>query len=239
MSQNSVQLSGQITVGNGVCIPCDGAPSTKVQSLSLACNGVGFPCIVSTDAPKVIQTAGVLGAEFVELPASSDIGNVEFLFVNTSTLMRLRIGAAAARVLGSGGTFPTSFGGGETLIASVDGAAFTTTFTAAAQLAADVVNEINAAAALAGIAFQPASVDASGQIALQGVLTGPEGTVVITGGTGAATLGLSGSAVGAGSDIDVQGTFLNEFGRSNPNAPARIQVSGVGNVTVLAAGTTP
>ena len=242
MSQKTLDLRGQITVGDGVCAPCDGGTSTKVQALNFLCQGTFFQSVFSTDTPVAVATTGVVGATYTELPATSDLDLIELLFVQTTTLMRLRIGAAAARLLGSGASFPTGFAGGETLDVDFDGSNVVTTFTAAAQSAQQVANEINAAAALAGLTFLPASVDATGQLALAGVLTGAQGTVVVNGGTAQAALGFTApndSAVGAGEDIDVQGIYLTEFGRGNPGAPSRVQISGSGNVTVLAAGTNP
>lgn len=241
MAQKTLDLRGQITVGDGVSCPTD-ALSTKVQALNFACPGVFFPAVFGTETPVPIATVGLPGVTFVDLPATCDLDRIEFLFVFTSTLMKLRIGAAEAILVGSGASFPTGFAGGETLDVDFDTVNVVTTFTAAAQSAQDVANEINAAAALANLGFSPASVDTSGQVRLAGLLTGTQGSVVVNGGTAQAALGFTApndSAVGAGEDIDVQGTFLNEFGRGNPAAPARIQISGQGNVTVLAAGTTP
>jgi hypothetical protein len=146
----------------------------------------------------------------------------------------LRIGAAPAQVLGSGGSFPTTFSGGETLAFTVDGTAVAVTFTAAAQSAANVASEINQAAIAAGLTFLPAAVQSSGQLSLTGSATGVQGSVEVTAGN--ATIGLPTADLvrGAGEDVRVNGTALLQFDASNP--PSRIQVSGSAQIEVLSAG---
>lgn len=235
MSGGQVKLTGQICVGGNVCPdPCGGAPSAKVQGLSLACSS-SFQCVVSTDTACAIATAGVVGAEFDELPVTDALDAVQLLFVKSNVAMRLRVGAAAAELISTGLALPLA--GGETLIFDVDGQpAVTATFTAVATAQA-AANEINAAAALLGQA-PPASVVA-GVLVLQGVLTGVLGSVNVTGGTGQAALGFASgandAAVGAGEDVDFNGMFLAEFG--SVGAPSRVQISGQGTIEVFAAGT--
>ncbi len=237
MSTQQVKLTGQICVGGTVCPDPCAAPSSKLQGLSLSCASVSFGCVVSTDVPCQVTTAGAVGAAFVDLPVTDSLDAIELLYVRSNALMRLRIGAAPASLPSTGLALPLS--GGETLIVAVDGqAAVTTTFTAATTAQA-VANEINAAAALLGQA-PPASINTAGALVLSGVLTGAEGTVRVTGGTGQAALGFASgvndSADGAGSDIDFNGIFLAEFGKSG-SAPTRVQISGSGTVEVFAAGT--
>lgn len=100
-----------------------------------------------------------------------------------------------AGVLGVAGTFPTLFAGGETLDLEIDGQAFTTTFAAGDQSNVQVAAAINAAATAAGVPGTPASV-LSGEIQILGNVATSVGEVVVVGGTGASTLGLSGSGVG-------------------------------------------
>lgn len=238
MSTKQVQLTGQITVGGTVCPdPC--APgSSKIQGLALSCPGsTSFQCVVSTDVPCSIATAGLLGAEFDELPVTDALDDIELLYVRSNVLMRLRLGAAPAALVSTGLALP--LGGGETLIFDVDGRpTVTVTFTAAATAAA-VANEINAAAVLLGQP-PPASVNTAGALVLTGVLTGVDGSVNVTGGTGQVALGFASgandAAVGAGSDVDFNGIFLVEFGK-NGGAVSRVQISGQGTVEVFAAGT--
>lgn len=230
----SVQLSGQISIGNQVCDPC-GSVAQKLQGLQLSCARASFEAVVSTDVAVAVTTSGAVGAAWVDVPTTTVLEAIELLYIRTTQLMRLRIGADVASLVSTGLTLP--LGGGETLITQVDGqAAVTTTFTAAAT-AQQVANEINAACALLG--QDPiASVNTSGALVLNGELTGSQGSVVVTGGTGQAALGFAAAAnddaEGEGQDVDVYGLFLAEFGRTA--APGRIQISGSGSVEVLAAG---
>ena len=237
MSTQQVKLTGQITVGGTICPDPCATVSSKIQGLALSCNQVAFQCVVSTDTPCAIVTAGVLGAVFEELPVTDALDQVQLLFVRSNVLMRLRVGAAAASLVSTGLALPLS--GGETLITEVDDQAPVTTTFSAAATAQVVANEINAAAALLGQA-PPASVNVAGALVLSGVLTGSAGDVRVTGGTGQAALGFASGtndiASGAGEDTDFNGIYLVEFGKG-ANAPSRIQISGVGNVEVFAAGT--
>jgi hypothetical protein len=209
-----------------------------MQPIGLQCTNRTYQGVVSTDCPVAISSI----SDFVDLPILSQLGDVEFLFLKTNAALTLRLNGVAATLTGSGGTFPTLFAGGETLIVEVDGgAAVTTTFDAADQSAAQVAARINAAFALQGQAL-PASVSAGGQVVLTGVLTGVEGTVEVTGGTGQATLGFTAntndSAVGVGQDVTINGLWMAEFGSSN--AADRIQVRGVASqVMIMAAGSAP
>lgn len=236
-----LNLRGTLEVNGLNCVtscPPGSAPDRHTLGLSLGeCPTKQFETICECPTPMPISTPGLIGSVFVDVPLLEEFTAIEFLLLQTNAQVIVRINAAAARLLGVGGVFPTTFAGGETLNFTVDGTAIAVVFTVAAQAAQDVVNEINAAAALAGLTDMPASVDVSGQIALGGILTGAAGTVAVTGGTGAAALGFAGtpSAVGGGDDVSVQGIAVLEFPRS-PNAPTRIQLSGIAQVEILAAG---
>lgn len=235
MSTQQVKLQGQITVGGSICTdPCS-TVSSKIQGLSLSCSQVAFSCVVSNDVPCAVATAGLVGAVFVDLPVTDALDLVQLLYVRSNVAMRLRIGAAEAALVSTGLTLPLS--GGETLITEVDGqAAVTTTFTAATT-AQQVANEINAAAALLGQA-PPASVNTAGALVLSGVLTGIQGSALVTGGTGQVALGFAAltndTAAGEGADVDFNGAFLLETGATGVS---RVQISGQGTLEIFAAGT--
>lgn len=125
----------------------------------------------------------------------------EFALVSTVTVTvgeltsgDVGMAATVATLLGVAGTFPTLFAGGETLLLRIEGISFTVTFAVGDQSGAEVVAEINAEAAIAGVPVPPASF--STEILLTGSTTGSGGNVAVLGGTGAATLGLSGSEIG-------------------------------------------
>lgn len=245
MAQGSLTLKGSLEVGDFACaIGCPPSALTDRHVLTLSlkdCLKKFFVSIVETPVPIQIATVGAVGAAFDDLSLLDEIGTIELLFLRTSAPVVARIGAGPAILVGTGGTFPTGFSGGETFTLTIDGTAISVTFTAGASTAQDVANEINAAAALAGVATPRATVAASGQLSINSILTGTQGTVVVTGGTGAGTIGYAGtpSAVGTGEDVPVDGIFLVEFGRegATPAPPQRVQLSGQANVTVLAAGT--
>lgn len=232
----ALTLQGQIIAGgpNG-CGGCGDALTQKTLGLAFGCSQTIYQAISGTECAVAIATPGAAGDSFIELPAASPIGEFQLLVVKASAPVVLRIGAAAAELLGSGGTFPTLFAGGETFAFTVDGLAVAVTFTAGAQTAQQVVNQINAAAALAGLAFLPAFLQSNGQVGLRGVATGAAGSVDIT--TANATIGFASAsalAEGAGQDLDVQGILLLQFPAND--APERIQISGTAQVEILVAG---
>lgn len=198
-----------------------------------------FESVISTQQPLQVLTSGLPGAEFVDLDVLDGFTRIELLALRTSAKLVLRIGAAEARVVGVGGTFPTGFGGGETLQVDFDGlGTITVAFDAADQTAAQCAARINAAAALAGLPTPRATVATSGQLALEGVETGVDGSVQIIGGSGLATLGFStGTTAGAGADIPIDGESILRFPRDT-SAPARVQVSGQGTISLMAGGRT-
>ena len=92
--------------------------------------------------------------------------------------------ANKAAINATGGTFPTLFVGGETLLLKVDGNVLPPiVFTDQEQSEAECIDRINLVAALT-IAF-----DNGGEISLRSVIEGSSGTIEILGGTAAATLG--------------------------------------------------
>lgn len=235
MSTQQVKLQGQITVGGNICPnPC-ATVSSKIQGLSLSCSQVAFQCVVSNDVPCAVATTGLVGAEFVDLPVTDALDLIQLLYVRSNVAMRLRIGAAEAALVSTGATLPLS--GGETLLTQVDGQAVVTTTFTAATTAQQVANEINAAAALLG-QVPPASVNAAGALVLSGVLTGVQGSALVTGGTGQVALGFGAltndTAAGEGADVDINGAFLLESGATGVS---RVQISGQGTLEIFAAGT--
>jgi hypothetical protein len=227
-------LSGKLTVGGPGCGCSGGSSPTKTLSLSGACLGESYAAISGTDCPTLIQTIGIPGAVWQDLPALNGLRNIRFLYVAAKAPMLLRIGATVATLLGSGVSFPVTLAGGEVFAFTVDGVAVSTTFSSGSKTAAAIVTAINQAAVGAGLSFFPASVDTLGQVRLSGLKTGKDGSVVIT--TALAAIGFAAvaSAVGGGADLSVNGTQLLQF--AEDGAPTRVQISGHGWVEVLAGG---
>lgn len=243
----SIELKGNLVVGGSSCSsgcsPNGGAQ--KRQPLGFACPGTVYGGISSTDCPVNVNSP----TDFVLIPGSGDLANYQFLWLQTSQAMTVRFNATGANVLGSGGTFPTGFVGGETfgweyselqpdgsvvLVTSVD-----VTFTAAAQTAQQVSNEINAAAALVGLPAV-ASVQESGQILLTDPVLGSNRKFTLTSGND--TIGFSDArlgfeeAFGSGCEVPVQGIFMAEFGNPTSGKITRVDVKGSGTIQVMAAG---
>lgn len=236
----SVDLQGTVTVSDGALGGCNGCGvngGTRILQLALACAGGVFECVQSTDLPCPINTPA---PAFSTPPVVTGFSAIQLLILNSNAALTWRLNGVAATLTGVGGVFPTTFAGGETLIADVDGGvSVTTTFLAADQSAAQVAARINAAFALAGLP-SPATVAGSGQLVLTGLLTGAEGTVNVTGGTAQVALGFpvstNDSAVGTGVDIRASGLVVLEADRSNPYT--KVEVQGTASaVTILAAGT--
>ncbi|MEE9532842.1 MAG: hypothetical protein V3W06_00355 [Acidimicrobiia bacterium] len=236
MANCQLTLSGTIAVPGDSCGCPTGGASNKTQGLSFQCAGKTFGAVKSTDCSVQISTPGAIGAAYVELPVSGGFSAIEFLFVDSgASEVELLIGADVAKLVGVGGTFPTTFSGGETFAFTADGVAVPVTFTVAAQSAQNCVDEINQAAIVAGLLYLPASVAASGQIQLQGLLTGDLGSIVVT--TINAILGfptLNQTVAGAGEKVRSQGIFMNQFPTSQ--ALTRVQISGSAAVSVMVAG---
>lgn len=236
----TVTLKGTLEVSGGSCVSACGSGSADrhVQSLSLGeCGGQIYETAVQTPAKISVATAGVIGQNFTDLDILLQLSSVEFLAAESDNDLIFRVGAGVATLLGTGGTFPTAFAGGETLLLDFDGTAVSVAFLIGDQSAAQCVARINAACALAGLATPRAAVATSGQIEITGLVTGTAAEVSVTGGTGATTLGFAGtpSANGTGNDVRINGLLLMQFSRY-PNAPTRIMVSGTAGLELTAAG---
>jgi len=227
-------LDGHLSVvGDGCGCSDSSGVSNTVRGLSLECSSQSFEAIKSTDCAAQIATLGTIGQNWVELPIT--LGMYRLLSLKSSAAIRLRIGAAPASIAGSAGVFPATTINGSHLIATIDGVVVDTTFAGGSLSALQVAAQINAAAIGAGLDFLPAAVTEAGQLTLSGKKTGTDGSLAIT--TGIAAIGLPTAATpikGSGSDLDVWGAFLVQFGQTGPS---RIQISGNAKIEILAAGT--
>lgn len=233
----SLTMRGTLEVGGEGCASSCGGADRTIYQLALRCATQFYQSVVEAPVGIRIQTTGLPGAEFVDLEILGDLEHIEFLYLKTDQPIVVRTYAEVAEVEGSGAAFGTVLNG-ETLTLEIDGVAVSVEFVVPGDTTgAAIVARINAACALAGLATPRCELTSGGQLKITGILTGPEGSVEITGGTAAAKVGLSGlSDVGSGSDEWVYGTKLVEF--DPQNAPSRVQVSGVGSIKLLAAGRT-
>lgn len=147
------------------------------------------------------HNATLVGGEMGHVVPFGDVAESRLVYIESDGDIRVTPGGApatAAQVDGVGGSFPTGFAGGELLPLEIDNTfTFTVTFTVGASLLADVINEINAAAALAGVVGPggiPATIardNGGGQLRLISPTTGLSSEIDILAGTALATLGLS------------------------------------------------
>jgi hypothetical protein len=237
----TISQSGTMTISDSSC--SSGAGQTQ-RDLSLgragdACSGEKT-VEASVCSQVVIDTAGGLGSEFVDIDCLDALSEILYLFLRSSTNVTLRLYALPAVALGVGGTFPTGFSGGETLLITIDGVLVTVTFDAADQSAAQCVARINAAFALAGYSTPLASV-VNGQIQISGVATkvGSGGVGELSfGGTGQATLGFASptNIPAQGEDTTISGLYIAEYPVSGSLAPTKAQISGSATVDIVAGG---
>lgn len=111
-------------------------------------------------------------------------GTVQFTR-NGVTVVTATITANAGQITGTGGVYPTTFVGGETLEVRVDNdAPRIITFTAAEQTLNQVVDRINAVLA------QTVASNQAGQLRLSSVIRGRSGRIEVVGGTARTQLGL-------------------------------------------------
>jgi hypothetical protein len=155
---------------------------------------------ISAAAAIALQTSGAAtqgsvtsgNAEPFELAA----GDTVVVKVDAGGNETATFDAVAAARTGSGGTYATGFVGGETLLLSTDaGTIQTITFTSAAQTLAQVITEINPQLA-GGYAD-----DSGGELRITSDRKGTGSNVNVTGGTGAATLGMGVGATAGTGDV--------------------------------------
>jgi hypothetical protein len=238
-----VEVSGSLTVQSDTCVSGQTSDAINVSlGPGGCCSGKKYYQAIIRQQLE-LATTGLVGTNFEDLDVVADLTQVELLYIKSTAEVAVRLYAIAASIQAVSGVFPTGFGGGETLITTIDGVPVTTTFDVADQTAAQCAARINAAMALAGIATPRASV-VSGQILITGVETavGSSGIGQIScTGTGAAQLGLdSGSSPttvdAQGKDVHVNGLSIFEFPTTGSNLLTAIEISGVATIDVLAAG---
>lgn len=234
-------FKGSVEVGAGCAVTsgCASSVATMMRVIAARC-GAFYQSVVASPEPIRIATLGNPGAAWADLNALDDLTSIEFFYITSDQPILVRIGAEIPTLIGVGGIFPTGFVGAETLNIDFDGLVVAVVFLIGDQSAAQVVARINAACALAGLPTPRAVVSTSGQIQIDGINTGTNSTLKVPSGTGAAAIGFGAfpSDSGAGADVPLWGTMLIEFPSTGGliPPPARIQVSGTANVSVVAAG---
>lgn len=242
----TLSLKGTITLGSGCVTSCDTAGSLStgdqtIQNLFGGCtSGKVYQSVVQ--ASVALSTAGVPGQNFVSVDALDQLAAVEFLWLKCDQRCVIRVGAASPVSI-TANSFPITVGSTSALAIDytvpVTGLVSTSTsFAAGSYTAAQSAALINSTAALNGLPTPVAVVDSSGNIKLTGVGTGFASSVAISGAMASILTFSPATANGAGSDVPVFGTFLCEFGAygSIPAVPSKIQLSGTGTVSLIAAG---
>lgn len=128
-----------------------------------------------------------------------DVAEARIVWIEADGDFEVSLGGVPGTVgtlLGSGGTFPTSFVGGETFGFLVDGIAVAGTFLVGDQSAAQCAARMNAAAMLAGCVHVPFKTE-GGQIRVSGALATAAGEVEVT--VARATIGFAALTSDAGS----------------------------------------
>lgn len=127
-----------------------------------------------------------------------DVAEARIIWIEADGDFEVSLGGVVGTVgtlLGSGGTFPTSFAGGETFGFLIDGIAVAGAFLIGDQSAAQCAARMNAAAMLAGCVHVP-FVTEGGQIRVSGALATSAGEVEVT--VARATIGFAALTSDAG-----------------------------------------
>lgn len=240
-----LSITGTLVVEVGGCC---GSPDRDSRVLSLypsGCCDAGLSYDEAASFSHTVRTAGAVGQVFADIPGLDGYSAIEFLRVFGSARYRLRfnptqpglVGIAAipaGGVVAGAATFTVTDSVGTQYVATVNFAGGTNT-------PALVMAAINGALAAAGA---PAPEDglwarlSSNIITVVAPGTGPSAFVQLAAGA-PADLGLGVALVvneGTSSDTpDLEGLYIASFPRS-PNAPIKVQVSGVASLDITAAG---
>ena len=183
--------------------------------------------LVDTLEDSVSSTGTLAASENSRQLDLGDIQEVRLVYIEADGELEVYFGgtlATAPIIDGSGGTFPTTFVGGETFDFDVDATNVPVAFTSAAQTAQDAANEINAALALLGI--EPVASVFGGELRLTNPNTGSARSLTINAGTGLATLGFTALATAVGVD---------SIPNTSPHRLQRLASSGSSQLSTLKA----
>lgn len=228
-----VNLSGSLSISDADCSSLSGTTNKPLGLGGASCNGDKY-------YQSAVCTCKTIAApsSFVDIDALEELSIIEFLYIQSSVAVTLRLYAVPAVALGVGASYPTGFTGGETLTTTIDGTAVLTTFDVADQSLDQVVVRINAAMALNGIATPIASAY-NGQLRFDGIETAYDGTngTFSFSGTAVSALGLSSPNLtnAQGKDIAINGLFMSQFPSTTDTLTA-VKISGEATVDIFAAG---
>jgi hypothetical protein len=228
-----LELTGQIQASNPYSTLSQ--PSEHLLQLALASPLTVYDVVQTTDGPVAVATAGSVGQAWQELPCSESVDEIQLLLVQTDDVVLLRVGGEVPEITGDAVTWPVTITEGQTITFEAGTVEVAVEFEAGSTTAVSAARQINAAAALAGLTWLPATVSGT-SLVLSGDETGAGSTLEVTAAT--AAVGFSAElAVGAGAESRVCGLALLQF---DPDvSPGRVQISGTANVEVLVAGTAP
>ena len=230
ISARGYLLQGNGCGGCGGCGDCGGGGSGQPFDLSFRYGAQTYAAARQGD-----QQIATLPNQFVDLAPAEGLASIELVALRSSGPVTLRIDGAPASYA-TAAVWPVAGLTGLTLGFGVDGYPVAVTFVSGDDTADEVTRRINAAAALAGVPFFPASVNALGQVALSGRQTGLQGALAAPTGSALAALGLASqpSVVGLGQDLAVDGLYVQQLTRAK--GARSIQVSGQATLQVLVAG---
>jgi len=234
----SISLNGFLSVGGSGCGGCGGGGTNGdgcVEQLDARC-GLSFESAVR--GSMTVRTEGMPGDVFVPVAFVENLIGIEFLYAKTSGPMVLCLGSEPAKLV-SDPFSTTGFTGGEAMLIDFQGTDVTINFEAGDQDLNAVVNRINAAFALLGIATPRASAE-GGRLVITGTACSVdpndlEASTLVAAAYPAPINFANQFAVPVGSEIQVNGTLLVEL-PSYPAGPTSLQVSGQGSIEIIAAG---
>jgi hypothetical protein len=238
-----ITATGSLIVTNDVSVSGQGQDTRQIALGPVGGDGVKY-CDDAGGPSQTIATSGNPGDNFEALDAAAGLSEIQMLFIRASAETVLRLYAIPAVLQALAGTFPTGFGGGESVTITIDGTAVVVGFLNGDQTAAQCAARINAACALAGLATPRATV-VNGQLRIEGVATkvgsSGVGQIVVTAGAPATTLGIAAAAAptntnAQGQDTTINGLYLAEFQRTGSRVLTKAQVSGQATLDVVAAG---
>lgn len=245
----SVGVRGQVVIG-GLCGGCgsNGATSRVLELLGAgSCSGdLLYGGAVPADDIS-ISTGGLIGQNWADVPVLDQFEAIELLVVSGSARYRLRFDPTTPKMTGSASIAAGGVTAGSATWVVADSTGVTTSVTAAfsgsTNTPAAVRNAVNAAFAAAGVAPPVAgglwaTLDASNVLSVVSSGIGATSYVEIQAGApaglqmGTVLTRVTGTET---QTTDLEGLYVAQFPR-DPDAPTKVQISGVATFDIIAAG---